>query len=141
MSCARCPGRTRPTADRRGPRAARRSRGWPRPPGRRSRPRRSCLADQPRGLVVAEGQLGETRAALLRLAPGIEDQLVLRRLAAHRIGGGGVAGEHEGLAAAAAEVLGLLVAAATGLGHPVVAAEAVEAEGVVPDVADVVLAH
>lgn len=63
------------------------------------------------------------------------------RLGAHRVGGLGVAGEQEGLAAAAAEVALLLVAGTARLGHPGVAAEAVEAERFVPDVLQAVIAH
>ncbi len=63
------------------------------------------------------------------------------RLAAHRVGVAGVAGEQEGLAATAAEVLVLLVAAAAGLGHPGVAAEMVEARRVVPDLSQRHLPH
>ncbi|CAH0311298.1 hypothetical protein SRABI70_04737 [Pseudomonas sp. Bi70] len=62
-------------------------------------------------------------------------------LAAHRVGIAGIAGEHEGLAAAAAEILFLFIARAARLGHPGKTAIAVEAERVVPDMLQAVLAH
>src|SRR5438477_13082424 len=53
---------------------------------------------------------------------------------ADRVGGGGVAGQEEGLAAAAAEIELAPLTASTGLGHPVRAAEALEHRGAEPDV-------
>ena len=63
------------------------------------------------------------------------------RLGADRVGGVGIAGEEERLAAAAAVVPLLLLAGTAGFGHPGVAAVTVEAERFVPDVAQAVLAH
>src|SRR5690606_23702423 len=162
--CAHPPGRTRSRTARHGPSATRQSLGWQRRPARHSsrwarnhRGRRfySCrhpsfssqpplgsdLQDEPRGLFVAVAQLIEAKRILLRLLARSEDDAVLRRFAAYRIGVGGVAGEHEGLAAAAAKILLLLIATAAGLRHPVVTTKFVEAEGVAPDVLDAVLAH
>ncbi|MNR49945.1 hypothetical protein D3C85_1693950 [compost metagenome] len=78
---------------------------------------------------------------MLRLLPRRQDLAVVGRLGADRVGVAGITGEQEGLAAAAAEVLLLLVAGAARFGHPVVATEAVEAEGLVPDMPQRVLAH
>ncbi|KAI3488617.1 hypothetical protein L1887_47388 [Cichorium endivia] len=97
--------------------------------------------DQARGGGVAEGQLGDGLPGLLGLRAGGEDHAVMGRLAAHRVGIAGVAGEQEGLTATAAEVLVLLVAVAAGLGHPVIATEAIEAEGFAPNVIQTVFAH
>src|SRR5919199_45692 len=60
-------------------------------------------------------------------------QPVVGREVADRVGAGGVAGELEGLAPAAAEVELAAVAAAAGLGHPVGPAEALEQRGPLPD--------
>src|SRR5690606_38341780 len=101
----------------------------------------SDLEDEPRGLFVAVAQLIEARRILLGLLARGEDDAVVRRLAAYRVGIVGIAGKHEGLAAAAAEILLFFIATAAGLGHPVVATIFVETEGVLPDVLDAVLAH
>src|SRR5690606_887295 len=136
-------GRTLPTTVRRGPRAVRQSRHWPQRPALRSRccPARSGLAYDPRGFFVAVLQLSQFQRGVLSLLAGSEDHAVMRRLAAHRVGIAGIAGEHEGLAATAAEILVLLVARTTGLGHPVITTEAVEAERLAPDMREAVLAH
>src|SRR5699024_4742203 len=67
------------------------------------------------------------------LFAGVHDHVVVRRVDAGRVGGGGVAGEHECLAAATAVVLFPHGAAAARFLHPVVAAEGVETGRVVPD--------
>ena len=95
--------------------------------------------------VLRRGGRGHTRAgrrivryvnssALHRLA-GRDDGLVVGRVAAHGIGGRGVAGEAQRLAAAAAPVLLLAPerARAARLLHPAGAAEARERVGLVPD--------
>ena len=58
---------------------------------------------------------------------------MVRAFRADRVGGVGIAGEQEGLAAAAAEVFFFFVAVAAGLFHPAGAAVVVEAFGLVPD--------
>jgi hypothetical protein len=60
---------------------------------------------------------------------------------AYRIGCGGVAGEREGLAAAAAEIQLSTRAACARLLHPCGAAEGVEGRGIRPDVRERTLAH
>ena len=60
---------------------------------------------------------------------------------AHRVGGARIAGEREGLAAAAAEVLKTSRAARARLLHPIGAAEGAERRRVFPDVGQRTLAH
>src|SRR5262249_60772442 len=60
---------------------------------------------------------------------------------ADRTGGRGIAGEQEGLAAAAAEILVPPRATAARLAHPVGAAEGAEGRGVAPDIGERVVAH
>src|ERR1035437_794076 len=69
-----------------------------------------------------------------------ENLLVQRRQRAGRIGIAGIAGQGEGLAAAAAEVDFLELAAFKRLRHPAGAAIAVEGFGVLPDPGDRVIA-
>src|SRR5947209_1445613 len=64
-----------------------------------------------------------------------------RREMAHRISRVRIAGDGEGLAAAAAEVLIALGARAARLLHPVEAAECHEGGRVVPDIGERMLAH
>ncbi len=52
----------------------------------------------------------------------------MRGFAAHRVGVIGAAGQHKGLAAAAAEVLLFFITGAARLRHPVIPAVAIEAE-------------
>src|SRR2546428_6740113 len=60
---------------------------------------------------------------------------------AHRVGGGGVAGEREGLAAASAEIQLAPRAARARLLHPCAAPEGVEGRRVRPDIRERTLAH
>jgi hypothetical protein len=66
---------------------------------------------------------------------------VVGREVAHRIGCGGIAGEGEGLAAAAAEIELAARAAYAWLFHPCGAAEGIEGRRVCPDVGKRMLAH
>ena len=79
----------------------------------------------------------------LRRLAGRDDGVVVRRVAADGIGGGGVAGEAQRLAAAAAPVLLLAPerARAARLLHPAGAAEARERVGLVPDPVERAVAH
>jgi hypothetical protein len=73
--------------------------------------------------------------------PGFEDRAVPGRQRAGRIGRGGVAGERERLAAAAAEVDAALVAGPAGRRHPVLAAERAQRRRIAPDVGKRTLSH
>src|SRR5580704_9580267 len=64
-----------------------------------------------------------------------------RRKMADRIGGGGVAGERKGLAAAAAEIDVAAVAALARLLHPRRAAEGVEGRRILPDIGERMFAY
>src|SRR5262245_60794591 len=66
---------------------------------------------------------------------------VVGRQVADRVGGPGIAGEQERLAAAAAEILVAPRAAAARLAHPVDAAEGAEGRGVAPDIGERMVAH
>src|SRR3984893_7418423 len=66
----------------------------------------------------------------------LEDLLMHRRQRAGRIGIAGIAGQREGLAAAAAEIDFLELAAPARLRHPAGAAIAVEGFGILPDPGD-----
>src|SRR5205085_1857321 len=70
-----------------------------------------------------------------------EDFLVARRQFARRVGIAGVAGEGEGLAAAAAPVDLAKVAALAGLGHPSRAAIGLKGRRIIPDPVDRMVAH
>ena len=78
---------------------------------------------------------------VLRQRDSLTNQLMMRRLAARRVGIGTVAREQQSLTATATEVLFLLVAAAAGLGHPGIAAIEIEHRRVVPDLLQALLAH
>src|SRR5262249_32841385 len=80
-----------------------------------------------------EGTEFERRRLAGSFPEGPLDDRGERRQVAGRVGGGGVAGQGEGLAAAAAEIELAPLAAAAGLGHPVGAAEAAEHRRVEPD--------
>src|SRR5580692_9620843 len=69
------------------------------------------------------------------------DLIVARRKMAGRIGGGGVAGERKGLAAAAAEIDIAPVAALARFFHPRRAAKSVERRRIFPDIGERMLAH
>src|SRR3954470_20527263 len=66
----------------------------------------------------------------------LEDFFMHRRQRAGRVGIAGIAGQREGLAAAAAEIDFLEFAALARLGHPAGAAIAVEGFGILPDPGD-----
>lgn len=95
-----------------------------------------------RGFRVAENQrLGDLPMAYgFSQLERVVDQSMLCRLGAHRVGGAGIAGQHEGLAAAAAVVLFLVFAGAAGFRQPGGAAKAVEQVGLVPDGGQILLA-
>src|ERR1700688_3662278 len=69
------------------------------------------------------------------------DQGMMRREMAHRVGGAGVAGDQEGLTAAAAEILLAAAAAFARFLHPVGAAERGKGRRGPPNIAERVLAH
>src|SRR3954467_5860052 len=66
---------------------------------------------------------------------------MVRRQMTCGIRGAGIAGEQEGLAAAAAEIYFLARAAATGLQHPVIAAEGAEGRRALPDLGEPMFAY
>ncbi len=86
------------------------------------------MVDQLRAGTVAELQLADFYVAAGRFAPGLEDFVMMRGFAAHRVGVIGAAGQHKGLAAAAAEVLLFFITGAARLRHPVIPAVAIETE-------------
>src|ERR1700737_4941845 len=96
-------------------------------------------------LQRAAGEIAIEEAVLVGsgLALGLlEDLLMHRRQRAGRIGIAGIAGQREGLAAAAAEIDLLELAALARLGHPPGAAIAVEGFRVLPDPGDrMILLH
>src|SRR6266542_1364388 len=92
---------------------------------------------QNRKSAASRGKGKDTELQRGRFPGGLEkgplDDRMQRRKMADRVGGGGVAGQEEGLAAAAAEVDLAPLTASARLGHPVRAAKAPEHRGVEPD--------
>src|SRR5579875_2271749 len=107
------------------------------------RPRLSCpLALSPCAGMGPGDEHRLTRARLLAGRPyRFGHDPVVGREVADRVGAGGIAGELERLAAAAAEVKVAALAAPAWLSHPVRAAEALEKRGTLPYPRQRVLAH
>jgi hypothetical protein len=80
-------------------------------------------------------------AVLGRAAHQLDDFFVVWRLAAHRVGLGGIASDQKSLAAAAAEILVALVAVAAGRFHPLLAPVGVKTLAARPDVGQRLVLH
>src|SRR6187455_1522320 len=90
-------------------------------------------------LAIAQTKWNQRR--FLRCGAGFGDQRVLRGQRARGVGGGGVAGKVEGLAAAATKIDFPTLAALARLGHPSFASECSEGGGVMPDFVERALLH
>src|ERR1700690_1897948 len=88
---------------------------------------------------ASHAPIGVRRVVLQRCKR--RDLVVARRKMADRVGGGGIAGERKGLAAAAAEVDVAAGAALARFFHPGRAAEGIEGRRILPDVGERMLAH
>src|SRR6202035_1349143 len=98
------------------------------------------LANYRSGFVGASHAPVGVRRVVLQRCKG-SDLVVARRKMADRIGGGGVAGERKGLAAAAAEIDVAAGAALARFFHPRCAAESVERRRILPDVGQRMISH
>ena len=85
------------------------------------------LVDQLRAGTVAELQLADFYVAAGRFAPGLEDFVMMRGFAAHRVGVIGAAGQHKG-GSGSRRSPSLFITGAARLRHPVIPAVAIEAE-------------